>query len=67
MLETLTDTGPLNQFKKAYPKDVGEIFAVSGDGGWSTEEKLRFEGQKKKIYLSAHKFNPYVLEERADD
>lgn len=64
VLKSLQDKTDYYQFLKAYPLYVEEIFETTGDDSWSPDEKVRFEEQKKRIFVSqTHKFEPKILDE----
>lgn len=62
ILYSLVNKNSYWQFVKAYPLDPDEIFEVTRQLGWTDEEKVRWEGQKKKIHAASSRFVPSNVE-----
>jgi len=62
VLNSLADKTAYWQFVKEYPLHVEEIFETTSDSLWDSDEKKRFEAQKKRIYMSqAYRSKPMGL------
>jgi hypothetical protein len=62
-LYSLADKTAYWQFVKAYPLNPDEIFEVTRQLGWTDEERVRWDNQKKKIHVSTSKFHPVNIQE----